>query len=334
MMTLTRTSVLTPDATRILDVATGYMASKQLFEASRIGLFAAVAAGHDSVETIAAECRVSERIARILADAMSAKGLLLRESGRYAVATDAAAYLTGDDAVIDLAPFLTFLGEISYPHWLQFAQTVDTTEPGDLQMDDSRWETFMAGVMTYNALHAQEFGRSIDLSSATRALDFGGLSAGFALAAMTANPALHTTFVYAPGFEGGVAEAVEAAGVADRAVVEVGDTATSTPQGEYDLIFANHVIHRFGAEENARIFRNLRAAASSGATLTVLDFFLDDDEDQRGLDALHAGEYLVIDGTVVYPEAQVRGWLADAGWEVREKVELAGSPRVLVATAI
>ncbi len=324
----------TPDAARILDIATGYMASKQLFEASRIGLFSAVAGGEDTVPAIAERCGVSERIARILADAMAAKGLLVRADGRYRVSADAAAYLTGEDSAVDLAPFLTFLGEIIYPHWLQFAHTVDTTEPGDLQMDDARWATFMAGVMTYNRLHAQEFGRHVDLAGATKALDFGGLSAEFALSVMAQNPQLHTTFVYAAGFEDGIAEAIEAAGVGDRVVVEVGETATAEPQGEYDAVFANHVIHRFSAEENARIFRNLRNAAAPGATLTVLDFFLDDDEEQRGLDALHAGEYLVIDGTIVYPEAEVRGWLSDAGWEVREKVALPGSPRVLVATAV
>ncbi|MFB7844580.1 methyltransferase dimerization domain-containing protein [Microbacterium sp. NPDC056052] len=324
----------TPDAARILDIATGYMASKQLFEASRIGLFAAIAAGADTVPTIAERTGVSERIAQILADAMAGKGLLTRADGRYALEPDAAAYLAGESSALDLAPFLTFLGEISYPHWLQFGHTVDTAEPGDLQMDDARWGTFMAGVMTYNALHAQEFGRLVDLSAATNALDFGGLSAGFALEVMKRNAALRTTFLYAPGFEGGVAEAIEEAGVADRAAVETGDTATAQPQGAYDAVLANHVIHRFSAEENAQIFRNLRAAAVPGATLTVLDFFLDDDAQQRGIDALHAGEYLVIDGTVVYPEAQVRGWLADAGWEVREKIALPASPRVLIATAV
>lgn len=328
------TDTPTPDAARILDIATGYMAAKQLFQASRIGLFAAVAAGADTAAAIAERCGVSERIARLLADALAAKGLLVRTEGRYALAPDASAYLTGDDAVIDLAPFLTFLDEISYPHWLQFAHTVDTTEPGNLQMDDARWGTFMAGVMTYNRLHAQEFGRLVDLAGATKALDFGGLSAEFALAVMARNPELHTTFVYAPGFEDGVAEAVEAAGVADRAAVEVGDTATAAPEGAYDAVFANHVIHRFSAEENAQIFRRLRAAAVDGATLTVLDFFLDDDDEQRALDALHAGEYLVIDGTVVYPESQVRGWLTDAGWAVRDTVALPGSPRVLLATAV
>jgi len=323
-----------PDASRILELATGYMAAKQLFEASRTGLFSAVADGADTVDAIAERTGVSPRIARILADAMAAKGLLSRTDGRYSLADDAAAYLVGQDSTIDLAPFLTFLDQISYPHWLQFSHTVDTDAPGDLQMDDARWATFMSGVMTYNALHAQEFGRLVELPEARRALDFGGLSAGFAIELMKRNPDLHTTFVYAPGFEGGVSEAAEAAGVADRVSVEAGDTETAQPEGEYDAVFANHVIHRFSAEQNAQIFRNLRAAAVEGATLTVLDFFLDDDADQRALDALHAGEYLVIDGTVVYPESQVRGWLTDAGWRVDERVTLPGSPRVLIARAV
>ena len=324
----------TPDAARIIDIATGYMASKQLFEASRIGLFAALSGGPLGADDLAAATGVSARMARILGEAMTSKGLLVRSDSAYALAPDAAAYLAGDASVLDLAPFLTFLSEISYPHWLQFAHTVQATEPGDLQMDDGRWATFMAGVMTYNRLHGLEFGRHIDLSAARSALDFGGLSAAFAISAMNANPALRTTFVYASGFEDGVLDAVAQAGVADRVTVFTGDTATTEPEGEFDAVFLNHVIHRFSAAENVNILKHVRAAAIPGATLTLLDFFLDDDDVPRALDALHAGEYLVIDGTVVYPEAEVRGWLADTGWLVRDKVSLPGSPRVLVATAV
>jgi hypothetical protein len=324
----------TPDASRILDIATGYMAAKQLFEASRIGLFAALADGPRTAEQLAETTGVTPRMARILADTMAAKELLTRTDGSYALEPDASAYLTGAGAALDLGPFLTFLSDISYPHWLQFGHTVDTTEPGDLQMDDARWGTFMAGVMTYNELHGQEFGRLVDLAGAENALDFGGLSAAFAVEAMKANPGLSTTFVYAPGFEDGVSAAVDAAGLSERATVTTGETATTAPEGAYDAVFMNHVIHRFSADENVGILKNLRAAAADGATLTLLDFFLDDDPEQRALDALHAGEYLVIDGTVVYPEAEVRGWLADTGWNVRDKVALPGSPRVLVATAV
>ena len=63
------------------------------------------------------------------------------------------------------------------------------------------------------------------------------------------------------------------------------------------------------------------------------DFFLDNDPQQRALDALHAGEYLVIDGTIVYPEEEVNDWLVQAGWAPLEKLELPGCPRIIVAEA-
>jgi hypothetical protein len=140
-------------------------------------------------------------------------------------------------------------------------------------------------------------------------------------------------FVFAPGSTEGVTGAVRAAGFEDRVSVEPAETETAAPGGDHDIVLLNHVIHRFTAEQNKAIVANARAAAAPGATLLLLDFFLDDDERQRPIDALHAGEYFVIDGTVVYPEAEVRSWLADAGWRVRDVLALPGSPRVLVADA-
>lgn len=322
------------DPTRIVDIAIGYMGAKQLFAASRIGLFAALADGDRDIAEIAAATGKGERIVRILADGMSSLGLLRRDEGRYTLEPDAAAYLAGASAELDLAPFLTFLSEISYPHWLQFDHTVDTGEAGDLGMDEARWGTFMSGVMTYNALHAAMFASALDVTPYRRLLDLGGLAPFFSIGAMRANPELHTTFAFAPDFTASVEQAVADAGLADRSTVTPADTTTAVVEGPFDLVFANHVIHRFSAEENAGIFRNARKSVEPGARLVVLDFFLDDDSQQRSIDAIHAAEYLVIDGTVVYPESQVRGWLTDAGWKPVDVVALPGSPRLLIADAI
>ncbi len=321
-----------PAPDRIVDIAIGYMGAKQLFAASRIGLFQALADGGRTVTELASATGVGEQLVRILADAMNAQGLLDRQDGRYTLAPDAAEYLGGNGAT-DLAPFLTFLNDISYGHWLQFDNTVDTSKPGELQMDDARWGTFMAGVMRYNSLHAAMLARSFDFTPYRSMLDLGGLSPDFAIGALKANPELSVRFVFAPMSTQGITDALAAAGFTDRATIEPADTETAAPGGDHDLVMVNHVIHRFTAEQNRAILANARAAAGEGATLLLLDFFLDDDERQRGIDALHAGEYFVIDGTVVYPEAEVRSWLDDTGWRAREVLALPGSPRVLVADA-
>ncbi|AXB43429.1 methyltransferase [Amycolatopsis albispora] len=324
------TSSTSPE--RIVDVAVGYMAAKQLFAATRIGLFAALGGGPLTAAELAGKTGRPEKITRILGDAMASLGLLSRVDGRYALTADTAAHLGGGGG-LDLAPFLHFLDSISYGHWLQFGHTADTGEPGELAMDEARWATFLDGVMTYNALHAKMLAAAVDYRPCRKLLDLGGLSSAFAAEAMRANEELHTTFVFDPRSVEPVTSAVAEAGLADRATVVGAETATAQPEGEFDLIMVNHVVHRFTAPQNADILRNARAAAAPGARLLLLDFFLDDDEVPRPLDALHAGEYLVIDGTVVYPEAEVRGWLAGAGWRVTERLTLPGSPRVLVAEA-
>lgn len=322
------------DPSRIVEIATGYMAAQQLFAASRSGLFAALAEKPLPTEALAAATGLSPRMTRILADAMAGLGLLTRSNGAYALTPAAEAYLTGSKAALDLSPFLVFLEEISYPHWLQFPKTVETDRPGDLQMTEARWKTFLDGVMTYNRLHAAEFLKAIDVSKSTRLLDLGGLAPYFAIGAMEANPALKTTFAYAVDFIESLGAELDRAGLSSRSEIVPAATPSAEVPGPFDLVFLNHVVHRFNATENRAIIRHARNAAGKGARLALLDFFLDDAPQQRAIDALHAGEYLVIDGTVVYPESEVRAWLEEAGWRPLEMVNLPGSPRVLLAEAV
>ena len=320
---------------RIVDIATGYMAAKTLFAASRIGLFPALAGGPLGVDELASRIGVTPRMTRILADALNGLGLLERSGGRYTLAPDAAAYLTGADSDLDLAPFLAFLNGISFGHWTEyFDGTVDTTEPGQLDFSGERMGTFMGGVMTYNALHAKMLARAFDFSPFTDMLDLGGLSSAFAVEAMKTAPNLRTTFVFDPEMLGFVTGHLAESGMDARSTVVGAATVTAEPQGSHDLVMVNHVLHRFTADENVQILTHARAAAAEGATLLLLDFYLDDDERQRAIDGLHAGEYLVIDGTVVWPESEVDAWLVRTGWKHVDTLALEGSPRVIVARAV
>lgn len=321
------------DPSRLLAAATGFMAAQALFESSRIGLFAALATGPATADSLAAATGRPLRTVRLLAAAMASQGLLTTGPQGYALTPESRDYLTGAGAALDMGPYLAFLQAISYPHWLQFQATVDSDQPGDLGMTPARWETFLAGVMRYNELHAAMLVQGVDLTGHRRALDLGGLSPAFAIRAMMANPALSVQFAYAPDYLPAVREALGAAGLASRASFEGVATPEAQPKGPFDLIFLNHVLHRFSPAENRSILSHARAAAAPGARLVVLDFYLDAQGPIRALDALHAGEYLVIDGTVVFPEAEVRGWLAETGWRAGDLVALPGSPRALLASA-
>lgn len=318
---------------RILAVATGYMAAKQLFAASENGVFAALAQGPAAITDLAARTGLPERTARILADAMAGLGLVTRTDGVYANSPAAARYLAGTGDDVDLRPFLAFLDGISYGHWLNFGETARTAKPADLDLGGDRMGVFMTGVMTYNSLHAKMLAENYDFSRHERALDLGGLSAAFLTEALRAAPGLRGTFFSGEFMADSARNAIAEAGLADRVEVAAGDPLTGEVPTGFDLVLLEHVVHRYDAGQNRRIIERARAAAAPGATLLLLDFFLDSDAEQRTIDALHAAEYLVIDGTVVYPEDEVRDWLRDAGWEPVETRALPGSPRVIIAEA-
>ncbi len=294
---------MTVDPTRIIEVATGFMAAKQLFAASEHGLFEALADGPLPVSGLAERTGLPERSARILADAMVGLGLLTFD-GRYQNSAAAQEYLAASG--LDLRAFLRFWDTLSYPHWESYVDSMRSAKPAPFDFSGPRMETFLGGVQTYNSLHALMLAEHYDFGAHLRMLDLGGLSPAFLSEAIARNPALHGDFVQDP--LGGVVP------------------------GRYDVILLEHLIHRYDPEQNRAILRVARDAADDGARLLVLDFLLDP-TDGRLLDPLLAGEYLVIDGTVVYPEDEVRSWLAETGWRHLETRPLPGSPRVLIAEA-
>ncbi len=330
-MTSRRSALSTVD--ELVDIATGYMAAQQLFAAVEVGLFPALAGGPRSAAELAAALELPERTVRILADSMNALGVLEREHGRYRNGRVAAGYLQGD-GTLDLGPFFSFLGAVSYEQWLQFGTSVRTAEAGVLNLEGKDLGMLGRGIGAYQALHARGFAEAFDLSRYRRLLDLGGQSPAFAIEALRANPQLQATFVYTASETDMIAQAVDAAGVADRALISPADTVDATPRGPFDLVLLQHCIHRFTAAENRRILAHARAAAEEHATLVIVDFVLDDEPRQRLVDAVHAAEYLVIDATVAYPVAEVAQWLDATGWRLRESVGLAGSPRALVAEAV
>lgn len=320
------------DADLLLDIATGYMAAKQLFTAVEVGLFAALASAGMTAEQLSDRLRIPLNGARILADSMNSVGLLDRVDGVYSNAPAAQRYLAGHGG-LDLGPFFTFLGGVSYPHWRQFGDAARTGTHPALDLGEFPPSAIGAGIGAFQRLHAEQFAANIDLAGRTRLLDLGGQSPLFAIEAMRRNPALATDFVYQPGEEAMVQAALAEAGLADRATVGGAPTVEAQPPDGHDAVLLNHCIHRFTPAENCDILANVRLAADTGALLAIVDFIADDDPRQRRIDAMHAAEYLVIDSTVAHPLAEIRTWLAETGWDYTDVVALPGSPRVVLARA-
>jgi hypothetical protein len=321
----------TVDPQPIVSAATGFMAAKQLFAASDLGVFAALADRSLSAGELAEQIGVPERSARIVADAMVGLGLVTYVDGRYQNTQTALTYLAGRPGGVDLRGFLRFWDELSYPHWLAYNTSIRTAQPAKFDMA-ANGEVFFAGVSGYNALHGAMLAAHYDFTAHRRVLDLAGLSTSFLTGAIDQNPELRGVFA---GDKGLIDWAVSGLDASYRDKIEFVPTDVLTdavPTG-FDAVLLEHVIHRYDAAQNQQILTKARGAVDDGGTLLLVDFVLEP-EGERGLDALLAGEYLVIDGTVVYPQDEVIAWLEATGWRLRESRLLPGSPRVLIADAV
>jgi SAM-dependent methyltransferase len=317
----------------IVRVASGFMAAKQLFAAAELGLFAALTRGPLDRAHLASALGIPERSCRILADALVGLGLLVRDGEGYANGEAAAAYLAGADGRVDLRPLLGFWDAISYPHWRAYAFALRRGGPASLDLAGDRRSVFLAGVHAYNNVHAAVLAAHYDFGRHRRALDVGGLSIAFLARAVERHPRLRGTFFAEAATVDAAAAGLTPEGRTRIALV-AGDPAADPLPGGHDLVLLEHVVHRHDPGRNRLLLSRARAAVEPGGRLLVLDFWLDEDVPERALDGLMAGEYLVVDGTVVYPEREVRAWVEGTGWRWLETRPLPGSPRLMVADAV
>ncbi len=315
----------------IVRAATGFMAAKQLFAASDLGVFAALEGRALTAAELAEALGVPERSARILADAMVGLDLVGFADGAYSNKAAASAYLAGGGDV-DLRGFLKFWDQLSYPHWLSYNESIRTATPAEFNMEGARGEVFMGGVGGYNALHGAMLTANYDWSGARRVLDLAGLSTSFLTGAIDQNPEIRGVFAGDKGLIEWATSGLDAK-YKDKIEFVPTDVLADPIPGSFDTVLLEHVIHRYDTEQNKVILRKSRDVVEPGATLLLVDFTLEPDGG-RGLDALLAGEYLVIDGTVVYPQEEVVAWLEETGWRLVDVRLLPGSPRVLIAEAV
>src|SRR5215471_6882649 len=134
-----------PTSAPILELALGFMASKQLFVASEIRLFEHLAPGPSTLDALAARMGVPRRTLRIIADAMVTLGLLDCDADRYENGAAAQAYLSGQTAR-DLRPLLALWDRITYPALRQLAASVRSGQAAQEAFSEEEQRIYSAGV--------------------------------------------------------------------------------------------------------------------------------------------------------------------------------------------
>ena len=325
---------ITPEP--ILKIATGFMAAKQLFAASEIGLFEALADGPADLEELAGKTAVPARTVGIVAAAMVSLGLIDQEGSRYRNGEAAAAFLAGKPGH-DLRPVLGFFNSISYPLWERLADAVRSGE-GQAQFgkfDREQQQIFSGGVEALTAPVAASVAAAYDFSRHRRLLDVGGGTGSFLLAVLRRYPALRGTLFELPGACAVARQRLSAEPEGKRIDIIEGDMFKTPLPAGHDVLLVANTVHVLSALRNLDLMRKMRATAQSGARLLLVDLWMNPTHTEPPIAALMSGEFLVMAGEgQAYSEQEADHWLGQTGWRKHERMPLAGISSVIVAEAV
>jgi SAM-dependent methyltransferase len=298
-------------------------ASAALAAAERLGVLARIEAGPADAATLAKDCDIAERGARVLLAALASLGVV-------EVSTDGLQYRA---RVLGASKQLATLVR----HWEALDKVLHDGDPAISADSPAGAETLYRDVVADLGAWLAPFAeRAADRLAAPglRVLDVGAGAVPWSLALARRDPATRVTAVDLPAVLPATRRAVAEAGRAAQFEHLAGNLFTvEWRPSAYDLVIAGNICHLFGEAANRRLLRRLFSALRPGGTLAILDVVPNERLDGPRPAMLYAlGLLLRTRAGAAYPFSTYVAWLRAAGYAAIERVDLAGVlPITLIA---
>lgn len=327
---------LTP--ARIMETLNGYQRSAALRGAIELGVFTALASGHDTVEAAARACEASPRGMRILCDYLTISGFLQKHGERYTLAPDAAlflderspAYFGGVTRFMHSPPLLDAFRDLATVvrrgrTQLPGAGTVETNFAG--------WVDFARSMVPMMRTPAEFVGATARRlrSDAVHVLDLAAGHGLFGISVAQQNPHARITALDWEPVLAVARENAVAAGVADRHSLLPGDALALEYGGPYDLVLVTNFLHHFSPEVCVDVLQRIERALAPGGQVLTLEFVPDEGRVSPPMPAEFALTMLgtTVDGDA-YTLEEYRGMFGSSGLAVQEMLDVPRSTQRLI----
>jgi 3-hydroxy-5-methyl-1-naphthoate 3-O-methyltransferase len=317
----------------LMQLTTGFWASKALFAAHELDLFSVLSRrGGGTTAEVAAGLGIAERPAEMLLTACASLGLLDKRDGRYRNAPLAEKYLVpgGPDY---FGGFVAFNDKRLYGTYGQLIEAVRSNRPVGWNPDEQRSFFDSADTMItrnfYDAMHSlstatgQALAQVADIRARSRLLDVGGGSGAIPIELCRARPGLEATVFDLPHVTGFAAGKIAAAGLSDRIVTAAGDLFASDPYpGGHDVALLSLIMHSFTPDQDRQILAKTFDCLPSGGLVVISELLVNDDKTGPPPAALMSLTMLVEDEGRNYTAAEYEQWLTETGFRNVRRVPL------------
>ena len=269
------------DTVRLQNLSRAFINSASFFSAIDLGLFTAIAEGHDTVEAFAERAGITALNAERLMTMCGSLGLIEWCGDRFVNAPDVARFLV-EGGRSYAGAWLLFI-RASWDRWGYLTEKLRATEPPDVVSAASQDMTVDAARAYHRATSSVGFGagrrfaRRVDLSTRRKLMDIGGGSGAYSIVAAQTWPQLEAVVCDLPPVVVVTREFIEQHKVADRVSGHACDfTRDPLPEGCDVAVMASN-LPQYSRAIIGAVIRKAHGVLMPGGELHLIGEVLDDD---------------------------------------------------------
>jgi O-methyltransferase domain/Dimerisation domain len=331
-----------PRPDQILQVGTGFWASKILLSAVELELFTELAKHPETLPELSARLGLHARSARDFLDALLALGFLERRDGAYynTPATDLfldkrkASYMGG---ILEMA------NNRLYSHWGHLTTALRTGEPQNetrteggnnsfttLYADPARLRGFLRAMTGVSRAANIAIAKKFPWTKYKSAVDVGTAQGDLITQVTLANPNIAGIGFDLPQVEPIFEDYVADNGLSDRIRFHPGSF-WDMPIPNADVVMMGHILHDWNLEEKRLLIRKAFEALPVGGALIVYESIIDDDRSTNAFGLMMSLNMLIeTRGGFDYTGADCIGWMKEAGFRETRVEHLVGPDSMVV----
>jgi len=329
----------------IMEVGTGFWASKVLLTAVELDLFTQLGSSALAHRDLASWLGLAGRGAADFFDALVALGFLQREGdtdGVYRNTPETAAFLDKKSPQY-MGGILEMLNARLYRFWGDLGEALRTGKPQNeikqtgkpifeaIYSDPIRTEQFLGAMAGVQMGSFMALADKFDFSRHGTLCDVGGASGALSIQVARRHPKLRVTTFDLPVVERVAKQAVAAAGLSDRITVASGDF-FADPLPRADVIVMGNILHDWGVEAKRALIAKAFGALPPNGVLIAIENIIDSERRKNVFGLLMSLNMLIeTEDGFDYTAAQFDDWCRSAGFRSTEVLPLAGPTSAGVA---
>ena len=330
----------------IMQVGSGFWASKVLLTAVEFGVFARLSNGPMTGKELESALELHPRGTWDFLDALVALKFLDRdgdgEHAKYRNTTETAAFLD-ENSPAYIGGILKMFNARLFGFWNDLGTALRTGQPQnetknggpstfeELYRDQMKLEEFVNAMSGISAGNFMALAKQFNFSEYETLCDVGGSSGLLSILVAKEHPNLKCTTFDLPPIAPIAQKNIDAAGLSDRITTASGDFFEG-PLPKADVITMGMILHDWDLDRKKQLIRAAYEVLPDGGALIAIENIIDDARRENTFGLLMSLNMLIEFGAAFdFTGADYSGWCKEVGFKKIEIVPLAGPASAGVA---